>query len=986
MDLMNKKVKTITLIIKALIILGLFLIYPVLASDPDINLVANPGIENGTTAPLNWTFVSINENTPIWSNISHSGLKSIEINIPGTTDLNSGYPESEKISVKHFTTYTFSAWGKTQDANGTNLPTIILGELDMDKNLLRLTKLPVFNRGTNDWEQKTMEFQTWANTSNIYVYANIPGGYGTFWMDDVTLSLKNNMIANPGFESGTTAPLNWTFVSQNGNTPIWSDISHNGSKSVEINIPGTIDHISGYPESEKISTEPFTAYIFSAWGKTQDANGTNLPTITFGELDADKNLLRLTNLPLFNRGTNDWEQKILEFQTGANTSYIYVYANIPGGYGTFWMDDVTLGLKPNLVVNPGFESGTTAPLNWTFVSQNGNTPIWSDISHNGSKSVEINISGTIDLISGHPESEKITAEPFTNYTFSAWGKTRGVDGTNLPAITFGELDADKNLLRQTNLPIFSRGTNDWEQKTVEFQTGSNTSHIYFYANIWGGYGTFWMDDVTLSLKNTPATTTPLPAPTIPLPAPTTTTPLPSPTPIITEGSTIAYLGDARPSKFGNAGITELTKDFNQLIPQSPTGKVDAIFMIGDMDKIPQTQQAYSASNVNNIPIFYVVGNHEVDTSGDVEAIKAMTLKLPVNRGPTGTEKTTYSVDVGGIHVVNMNEYWDGKTNDAYGNGYVPDALYNWMSTDLSGTTKYKIVVGHEPLYPKKRHGGDSLDANTANRDKLQNLFVSKDVKVFIGAHTHYATVNTVGGVYHVDAGVSGQKTEDGEDPFASITYTYTTENSLVLTWKHENPTWSTPKITSYTIYPAPTTPVPATPTPVPDTPTPVPATPTPVPATPTPVPATPTPVPATPTPVPATPTPVPATPTPVPATPTPVPATPTPVPATPTPVPATPTPVPATPTPVPDTPTPVPATPTPVPATPTPVPATPTPVPATPTPVPATPTPVPATPTPVPATPTPVPDTPTPVPATPTPVPDTPIPVPDTPTPEITPP
>ena len=49
------------------------------------------------------------------------------------------------------------------------------------------------------------------------------------------------------------------------------------------------------------------------------------------------------------------------------------------------------------------------------------------------------------------------------------------------------------------------------------------------------------------------------------------------------GSTIAYLGDARPSKFGTAGITELTKDLNQVVPQSPTGKVDAIFMIGDMD-------------------------------------------------------------------------------------------------------------------------------------------------------------------------------------------------------------------------------------------------------------------------------------------------------------------------------------------------------------------------------------------------------------------
>jgi len=59
------------------------------------------------------------------------------------------------------------------------------------------------------------------------------------------------MVANPGFENGTTAPLNWTFVNQGGNTPIWSDISHNGSKSVEINIPGNIDLISGYRNLKK---------------------------------------------------------------------------------------------------------------------------------------------------------------------------------------------------------------------------------------------------------------------------------------------------------------------------------------------------------------------------------------------------------------------------------------------------------------------------------------------------------------------------------------------------------------------------------------------------------------------------------------------------------------------------------------------------------------------------------------------------------------
>jgi len=101
MILIAERVKTIAWIIKTLAILGLFLIYPVFAAYPDMNLVANPGFESGTTAPLNWTFVSQNGNTPIWSDVSHSGSKSVEINIPGTTDLQSGYPESNRISAHH---------------------------------------------------------------------------------------------------------------------------------------------------------------------------------------------------------------------------------------------------------------------------------------------------------------------------------------------------------------------------------------------------------------------------------------------------------------------------------------------------------------------------------------------------------------------------------------------------------------------------------------------------------------------------------------------------------------------------------------------------------------------------------------------------------------------------------------------------------------------------------------------------------------------
>ncbi|MCX9081916.1 MAG: carbohydrate binding domain-containing protein [Candidatus Methanoperedens sp.] len=350
-----------------------------------------------------------------------------------------------------------------------------------------------------------------------------------------------NIVLNPSFESGTTIPLNWAFVTQNGNTPVWSTGSHTGLRSIKIAVSGTTNRISGYPQSDSIPAEPLTTYTASVWGKTENTGGSNTPAVRVVELDANKKFLRQINLPVFSKGTNGWTQKTVEFKTESTTKYIYIYANIWNGYGTFWMDDVTVSskssstatpiptpvptpghtpipapVKTTLVLNPGFESGTTTPLNWTFVNQGGNTPIWDSVSHSGSRSIKIGIPGTTNVNSGFPQSDIITVQPLTKYSASAWGKTQNVGGSNTPAVRVVELDINKNWIRQNNLPVFSKGTNDWTQKTVEFQTAANTKYLYIYANIWNGYGYFWMDDVELNLENTPT-----PMPTTPKPTPIT---------------------------------------------------------------------------------------------------------------------------------------------------------------------------------------------------------------------------------------------------------------------------------------------------------------------------------------------------------------------------------------------------------------------------------------------------------------------------------
>jgi hypothetical protein len=191
------------------------------------------------------------------------------------------------------------------------------------------------------------------------------------FLDKEALS-DTNLIANPSFEifSGLI-PGNWKFVTIDGNSPIIDIVSHSGVYSIKISILGTADNESGSPRSDLIKAEPLQNYTFTAWGKTDNAGGTNAPAVRVVELDANKNWLTQTNL-VFNMGTNNWTQKQTNFQTRSDTAYLYVYADIWNGYGTFWVDDVDLRIKETFSI-PSTLTPTSSRIGSNyFVASNGN--------------------------------------------------------------------------------------------------------------------------------------------------------------------------------------------------------------------------------------------------------------------------------------------------------------------------------------------------------------------------------------------------------------------------------------------------------------------------------------------------------------------------------------------------------------------------------------------------------------------------------------
>ena len=138
-------------------------------------------------------------------------------------------------------------------------------------------------------------------------------------------------------------------------------------------------------------------------------------------------------------------------------------------------------------------------------------------------------------------------------------------------------------------------------------------------------------------------------------------PAPSPNTIV-----VAFIADAKPALGKN--IDNFRKnDFDQIKPQSP-GNVSVIVAIGDMNPLNSsqinTESTYNLSTARNIPLFYVMGNHEMLNKNDLPFAqnKFRDYAYFPNQGPDGSKETTYSFNVGDMHIVILNEYWDGNTD------------------------------------------------------------------------------------------------------------------------------------------------------------------------------------------------------------------------------------------------------------------------------------------------------------------------------------
>ncbi len=229
-------------------------------------------------------------------------------------------------------------------------------------------------------------------------------------------------------------------------------------------------------------------------------------------------------------------------------------------------------------------------------------------------------------------------------------------------------------------------------------------------------------------------------------------------------TTIGFISDACPRDY-LAGEAPLTDDLNQFPVQIPAGwSLDCIVTLGDMPYISREgaqsfDHAFTASAVGTVPVFYAVGNHNIeDNAYDMPVLREKYSSYPAwnkRAGPPNCAETTYSFDAGDIHVAVINEYFDGAS-DTGTDGDVGDELFVWLKQDLRNSDKAcKIVCAHEPAFPWRRHIGDSLDEYPEHRDRFWSLLQTEGVAAFVHGHIHYSRIEEYVGVYQVDDGASG---------------------------------------------------------------------------------------------------------------------------------------------------------------------------------------------------------------------------------------
>lgn len=363
---------------------------PVKMAEGGVNLVSNPGFEDGLDSWQDWQ-----QDMSAVPEAAHSGALGLKIG--GGKAAGGG----QDIPLKPNTTYILGAWAKFDSKPAGTFDVVVQYHLK-DANNTYVQHILNFNE--TDWTYKQLLFTTpdvFGSTPQLALWKG-DTSKANLYVDDVYLMEVPNLIVNGMAESEMEGWPDWGY-------PVSAvpEAAHGGTKGFKL---------SGGKQAgmgQKVALKPNTTYILAAWGKFTAKPNTHCDAIVQYHLK-DAN--------------NTYVQNILRF-TETNWTYKQVVFTTPDAFGSdpefvlwkddasnadFYADDITLVEVPSSMVNKG----------------NGGVSKFTDISGSWAKN-EIQVLASKNMISGYPDGtfkpdKSVTRAEFVSMLIKALGIKQNV--------------------------------------------------------------------------------------------------------------------------------------------------------------------------------------------------------------------------------------------------------------------------------------------------------------------------------------------------------------------------------------------------------------------------------------------------------------------------------------------------------------------------------------------------------------------------------
>lgn len=159
----------------------------------------------------------------------------------------------------------------------------------------------------------------------------------------------------------------------------------------------------------------------------------------------------------------------------------------------------------NIVLNPGFELGTTSPSNWITRAEPTATYVWETPGRDGTGhcvSVEM-ITRVLGQIADWRSSARFSVVANQTYTVSGWFRTLNITGVYGANIVLGWYDATDTWIQgSVATPYYIRGTTVWTfYNNPSAVAPVNAVYGRVLLRLHDATGKVWFDDISVTIPS-----------------------------------------------------------------------------------------------------------------------------------------------------------------------------------------------------------------------------------------------------------------------------------------------------------------------------------------------------------------------------------------------------------------------------------------------------------------------------------------------------